>query len=202
MSDHDIAAIEGYLRQQLAPRFGQIASAAAQRADPLLGEAHDLRAARGSIAWQVTGAGTWYLNIAEGAMVVDSCPLEAPFMHVAQSLADWQLFAGGAASTGFMGAGASRRALGKARIERLRNLSGTVRFVVTGLGGGGAWSFVTHFGAAPMPPEPQTTVTVDALTMQRLQSGEVSPQLAFMQGKIRITGDVAVAIQLGTVLLM
>lgn len=193
--------LDDYLRDQIAPRFRQLVSATEQRVAAAQRELEDLRAARGTIAWEVIGTSPalWYVNIASGEMTVADQPVAEPFMTVSQTDADWARFTGGLA--GLFG-GDSRRPLGHARIERVRAIKGSVRFVLSGLADGGSWTCTLHFGAGPRPAEPQTTVSLPADLVTKIQSGELNPQVAFMQGQVKLSGDPGLAMQLGMALFL
>jgi hypothetical protein len=194
MADESIS-VKTFLAERVAPRFGETVRDAERRLEALQREVDDLRSARGTIAWEVESLGTWYLNIENGQMSAGDTPLEDPFMAAAQSAADWQRLASGALGTGFL-TGGGRRGLGKSRIDRIRPIRGALRFVLTGLPDGD-WSVTVYYGPGPRPAEPQTTVRVPADVAQKLQSGELNPQVAFMQGQVRLEGDAALAMQVG-----
>ena len=195
-------ALGDFLRQRVAPRFDEQVHAAEQRLAAAQREVEDLRAASGSIAWEITGAApaAAYVNIANGTMAVADQPATEPFMTVAQSAADWGRFTAGLVSV--FGAGGSRRPFGRSRIERVRGIKGAVRFQLTGLTDGSTWTCTIFFGAGPRPAEPQTTVSIAADLVAKIQAGQLEPQMAFMQGQIRISGDPALAMQLGMALFM
>lgn len=44
------------------------------------------------------------------------------------------------------------------------------------------------------------TIHITAENLQKLASGDLNPQMAFMTGKLRIEGDMSLALQLGSVL--
>jgi SCP-2 sterol transfer family protein len=194
-----VPTLESFLRNDVSPRFQELLRAAEQKLAAARKELEDLQSAKGTIAWEVEGASPslWYVNIADGAMTVAATPLEAPFMTVAQSAADWVRFTGGMA--GLFGAD-NRRPFGKSRIERVRSLKGSVRFVLTRLPDGSSWSCTLHFGPPPRPAEPQTTVSLAADVVKQVQSGQLNPQMAFMQGQLKLTGDPGLAMQLGMAL--
>ena len=48
--------------------------------------------------------------------------------------------------------------------------------------------------------EATCTVTVDAGTMTEILEGNTSSQAAFMTGKLKVTGDMGVALKVGTIL--
>lgn len=193
--------IDAYLRERIAPRFREMVRAAEQRVAAAQRELDDLRGATATLAWEIAGAApvACYLNIANGEMTVAEQPAAEPLMTVSQSDADWARFATG--MSGFLG-GDRRRPLGRARIDRLRTVKGAVRFVLTGLPDGGAWTCTMYFGSGPRPREPQTTVTLTADIVGKIQAGQLDPQAAFMQGQVRIAGDMGLAMQLGMAMFM
>lgn len=191
----DPAAVASQLRERVASRFGELVQQTERRLEALRREVEDLRAARGTVQWEVEGVGTWYLNVEDGAMSVAESPLEPPFMAALLSTGDWDRFASGAVAMSPLGPGGGR-GMGKSRMDRVRALKGAVRFVVTDLADGD-WTVTSYFGSDPRPPEPQTTISVAAAALDKLQSGELNPQMAFMQGQVRFTGDAALAMQLG-----
>jgi putative sterol carrier protein len=201
MAAVEVPALADYLRDRIAPRFGEVVRAAEQRLAAAQREVDDLRAATGAIAWDVIGPSParCYVNIAGGAVSVAETPVAEPFMTVSQSDADWARFTGG--MTGFFG-GDSRRTFGRSRMDRVRALKGAVRFVFTGLADGGSWTCVLSFGGSPRPAEPQTTVTVAADVVKKIQAGQLDPQTAFMQGQVKLSGDPGLAMQLGMALFM
>jgi hypothetical protein len=193
--------LEDYLRDQVAPRFHQQVSAAEQRVAAAQRELDDLRAASGTLAWEVTGASpaVCYVNIADGDMIVAAQPAAEPFMTVSQSDADWARFT--ASLAGLFG-NDPRRPLGRSRIDRVRAVKGAVRFVLTGLADGSSWTCTVYFGSGPRPAEPQATVTLPVDLVSKIQTGELNPQVAFMGGQLKLSGDPGVAMQLGMALFM
>jgi putative sterol carrier protein len=187
------------LNEKVAPRFAQVLSDAQRRLEALQREVDDLRAARGTLQWEVDGLGTCYLNVDGGQVAVADAPLEAPFMTIALSRADWDRFASGAVAPGMMSG--NRQGLGESRVQRLKALKGSVRFVVSGFADG-EWTSTIHFGAGPRPEQPQTTIRINAEAAEKMQRGELNPQMAFMQGQVRLEGDAALAMQVGMAMAM
>lgn len=197
----DVPRLDEHLRNHVAPRFRQLVSAAAQRVVNAQRELDDLRAATGTMTWEVTGnaPAVCHINIANGEMTVADQPATEAFLTVVLAEADWARFAGGMA--GLFG-GDQRRPLGRSRIEHVRAVKGAIRFVLTGLQDGSSWTCTVHFGPGPRPAEPQTTVTLAADVVAKIQAGQLDPQVAFMQGQVKLSGDPGLAMQLGMALFL
>jgi SCP-2 sterol transfer family protein len=196
-------AVAEYVNAKIAPRFHEQVRAAEQRLTAAQRELDDLRAAEGTIVWEVTGppASVCYVNVANGVMTVSDRPAAEPLMSVSQSTADWGRFTGELAQANVF-AGDPRRPMGRARMDRLRAIKGALRFVLTGLADGGSWSCTLYLGAGPRPAEPQTTITIPVDVVGKIQSGQLDPQMAFMQGQVKFAGDPGLAMQLGMALFM
>jgi putative sterol carrier protein len=83
--------------------------------------------------------------------------------------------------------------LTRKRIESLAKLEGAVRFAVAGEDG---FALVTHFGGGPVPDVPNASIAVDEDAYRELRSGELDPAAAFMNGRLKIEGDMQLAMQL------
>lgn len=46
-------------------------------------------------------------------------------------------------------------------------------------------------------PNPNMTMTVDADSYIKISTGELDPTLAFMSGKVKVAGDMSVALKMG-----
>jgi hypothetical protein len=190
-----------FLQTQMVPRFYDLVKAAESRLTAMQREVDDLKAASGTIAWEISAAPpiVHYANIADGAMSAAMQPASDPFMTVAQSAEDWVRFSGSMAG---LFAGDSRRPFGKSRIDRVRAIRGAMRFVLTGLPDAASWSCTLYFGPGPRPAEPQTTITIPLDAVNQIQAGKLDPQVAFMQGQVKMAGDMGFAMQLGMALFM
>jgi putative sterol carrier protein len=189
-----------FLQSQVAPRFREMVNAAEQRLAQAQREVDDLRNARGTIAWEVGDGPAAYVNIAGGEMRLEENAAQEPFMTVRMSADDWSSFSSGAAQGGLF-AGDPRRPFGRSRIERVRAIKGAIRFVLTGLPDGSSFTATLYF-AGERPPEPQATIQIPAEVAVKIQSGQLNPQAAFMQGQIKLAGDMGFAMQLGMALFL
>lgn len=48
-----------------------------------------------------------------------------------------------------------------------------------------------------MHPSPKMTMTVDADSYLKISKGELDPTMAFMKGKVKVSGDMGVALKMG-----
>jgi hypothetical protein len=159
-----------------------------------------MRAVTATLQVEVRGeaGGTFYLNVEKGRMMADAAPARAPFMTLVQDRTGFETLAreAGDSALGLLG-GLSGLAgdmkLTQSRLDNLATVSGCLRFEVTG--DDGFW-LLTHFGESPVPDEPTTTIRVDPETYAGLRDGSLDPQTAFMSGKLEMTGDLQLAMQL------
>lgn len=159
-----------------------------------------MRAVNATIRVQVEGpgGGTFFLNIADGRMSADDAAAHPPFLTLVQEAATFAQFAreAGDSALGMLGglAGlASEMKLTQARIRNLDGVTGGLRFEVTGPEG---FAVLTHFGREPVAAQPRTTIQVEPETYAELRRGALDPQAAFIAGKIRVEGDLQLAMQL------
>ena len=75
-------------------------------------------------------------------------------------------------------------------------VDGSVKFVIADEGA----VRIDEKGAAADDSDADCTVTSDADTFQSLLAGDLDPTAAFMSGRIRIEGDMGLAMKLGSLL--
>ncbi|HKA14153.1 MAG TPA: SCP2 sterol-binding domain-containing protein [Myxococcota bacterium] len=144
------------------------------------------------------GGGTFFLNIRAGCMTAEPRAAHAPFLTLIQDRRAFERLSREAGDSalallGGLSGISGELALTRSRVESLRAVDGLVRFEVTGDDG---FAVGTHFGAAPVPAEPKTRITVDGQVYRDLRSGALDAQSAFMNEQIRIEGDLQAAIAL------
>ncbi|MBI4259920.1 MAG: LLM class flavin-dependent oxidoreductase [Actinobacteria bacterium] len=86
------------------------------------------------------------------------------------------------------------------RADRAQGFRGTVQYEVEGPGGVRPWAIRISDGrarAVPVrDPDPAVTLRLSALTLGRLVSEELEPGRAFLEGHVRVEGDLQVATRL------
>ncbi len=159
-----------------------------------------MRAANATLRIEVLGAGggSFFLNVADGALTPGDSASHTPFLTLVQESADFERLVAeaGDSALGFLGglSGlAGEMKLTKERIDALAAAPGTFRFSLVGEGG---FDLVAHFGAGEPEAEPSTTITVEMAAYQQLKSGELNPPDAFLGGQIQVDGDMQAAMQL------
>jgi len=87
-------------------------------------------------------------------------------------------------------------ALTSQRIQNLHGLDGALRFELTG---GDAFRITAHFGrdiGGDLSEEARCAISLDAEAYAELQSGALSPQDAFMSGRVQVDGDMQMVMKI------
>lgn len=156
------------------------------------------------------GGGEWVFHVAAGGVRVARESREETAFTFVQSVADWSgaLWAGkggaiGAGAAAFFKPGALGAASGggqlaaapsPAALAELSKLTGLLRMVVAG-GAGGEWSVGFKLGPGAIPVEATCTLTLQAADAEAMARGELDPMQAFLGGKLAVTGDMTLMLQ-------
>jgi hypothetical protein len=191
-SNDDSVEPEAFLRERVAPRLARRIEDLRSEIDRLHRELADRMTAEATVALVLEGpgGGTWYMNIRDGEMGVSREATHPPLVSVHQSRTDWEALAQAAGGSVPMGTD-----LTASRIERLREIRGTLEFRLT-------TGETERRVEVRLGPEggSRCTLMLKAEDAIRLQSGELRPEAAFIQGLVKLQGDVTLAMQLGAVL--
>jgi putative sterol carrier protein len=182
-----------FLREQVAPRVRRRLDDLRAQTQRLEAEIADRLAAEATMELVLDGE-RWFLNLRGGEMQVADAPAAPPLVRVVQSRADWEHLARERTPGSSFGVD-----LTATRIARLRGLQGGLEFRL--LTDDGERAVQVHFGPAE-PAPPRCTLRMKADDARRLQAGELAPQAAFLQGLVKLEGDVAFAMQVGAALLL
>ena len=144
----------------------------------------------------------FYLNVESGRMIAGSRAEHPLLLTLIQDENAFEVLAGSSGDSALAFLGGLAGLVGEfqltgQRIAALASVEGSYAFQVEGDAG---FRVVAHFGEA-QPSEPLATIRVDAKAYARLQSGELNPMEAFMNGAINIDGDMQKAMSLALALL-
>ena len=86
---------------------------------------------------------------------------------------------------------------------KIKDINAVIQFVLTGDDGGDYYidlkdgEFQVAKGKAD---NAKLTITQSVEDWRKVNSGELNPQMAFMSGKLKISGDMSLAMKLGTIM--
>jgi hypothetical protein len=189
-----------FLRDHVAPRSGRQIEELRAQAARLEAEIEDRLAAEATIqlVLEGEGGGTWYLNLRRGDTTVGDRAEAPPLIRVYQAREDWEALARAQLAAGGRTASPGGD-LTRSRIGRLRGIEGALEFR---LGTDeGERPLVVQFGSGERS-QPRCILRLRADDARRLQAGELSPQVAFLQGLVKLEGDAAFAMQVGAALFL
>ncbi len=89
------------------------------------------------------------------------------------------------------------------QMAKIKDVQAVIQVVLTGEGGGEYYmelsggEIKTGKGRVPSP---KMTITQAVADWREINAGRLNPQMAFMSGKIKIAGDMALAMKLGSLM--
>lgn len=154
--------------------------------------------------------GEWTVSLAAGKAAVERKDRDEAVLTLVQTVDDWRgaLWEGRGGVFGqqavalFTGGGGADAEQGSqvGALSALASLNGLIRVRVTGEETGD-WATGFKLGPGPIPEDPTTEIEIASEDAQAMQDGTLDPMQAFMSGKIRVTGDMALMMQMQAVLM-
>ncbi len=86
---------------------------------------------------------------------------------------------------------------------KIKDITAVMQFILTGDDGG---EYVMDLAGGKITTRkekadaPKLTITMSVPDWREINSGRLNPQMAFMSGKLKISGDMSLAMKLGTIL--
>jgi hypothetical protein len=156
---------------------------------------------RVNIALEGEGGGTWTVSIADSKLVVEQGACESPDLGISQAVEDWRAIVTGDGGADDLVPPETSTAdvlfAGTQIHESLQEVTGTIRFELQGFQGR-TWAADVAFGGAE---EPRATMALDAETYAQIRNKTLPAPQAYFSGKIQISGDTNLAMQVGMALM-
>jgi hypothetical protein len=147
------------------------------------------------------GGGTWEVSADDAAISIAPGPAGTPDVWIRQSVGDLRVVLGAPDPDlpQLLPAGWSIRDILIAEprdVDLVRQISGRLQFEIEGRRRR-RWALDVGFGKAGVGAgRPRTTVRIDGATFEGMRAGTVAPMQMLMDGKLKIEGDRALAVQL------
>ena len=161
-----------------------------------------------TVAVELSGGdgGRWVLDVRGGALSVrgEGGAGPSPMVQLWMSAQDWRAMAVGEDGANDL-APPQASALDvlfvdPASRQIMNSVKGTVRFEVTNYNGRTWWMHV-KFGPQAEADPPNATIAVEAETYAKVLARQIAPPEAYFSGKIRLSGDTSLAMQLAMAML-
>lgn len=174
----------------------------------IFSRAPGMEGVEGAIEFILTGpgGGTWAASISKGAFSVRRGTSEQTLLRIRQTIDDWRtaLERGIGGIEGALGAspagGGRPFSLTPQKIQKVKSLKGALALDLTEVTPGRALRTLFHFGPPPVKENPDATILIRAQDYAEMMGGKLNPQAAFMAGKVKLVGDMNLAMQVAMLL--
>lgn len=149
--------------------------------------------------FNVLGAGVWTIGIDDEGVYVDAKAAPSPPIQLSMSEEDWRAVVAGPVKERLQRSGAASLFnpkamrhffLSETKVSTLRMFPGDLQMRIDDQDEAATYAFtLTLGGAKPNVDKPTTTLTVQMSDVEEMLKGKSNPQQLFMQGKLRIDGD-------------
>ena len=151
-----------------------------------------------SVTLEGDGGGEWTLSLSDGELAVRRTASAGALLSITQTVEDWRSVVagdGGGDSEAELPSGFNVASVltDSGTLDLIKDVKGSIRFEIPQFRGRTFGVSVMFNGAA----EPAAGVSVDAVTIAAIRAGTLAAPQAFFSGKIQLTGDTTLAMQLG-----
>lgn len=150
-----------------------------------------------SVTLEGDGGGAWTVAMSGGELAVSDGAAADSILSLTQSVEDFRAIIAGDEPEGGAGLPANidfaQMFSDPSALDLVKDVKGTINFEIPNFQGRTFAVSVMFNGTA----EPAAGVSVDADTIAAIRAGQLAPPQAFFAGKIQLTGDTTLAMQLG-----
>ncbi len=145
------------------------------------------------------GGGDFFLNIESGELGVGDSAAEDPVVWVTQTSADFiAMHSVGMNAVDLVGGGKRGRIPNPGLADKVRDFEVTMNVVLEGLPDGAEAATLIRLGEGNENDDPIMTLRLALADVHEMIAGRLPPPQAFMAGKIRIEGDMSIAMKLAS----